>query len=323
MTGFLKKLMFRALARYKNQYGIAMIVFLIVPLSGVCIDIYVPSLPAISANFHTSKAMSQLTVTSYLLGLGLVQLFAGSIADSYGRLKPFRYAMMVFLAVTWIMPWSQCIEQLICLRLLQGAALALVVVPMRAVILDLFEGLELQKMMTYMTMSWSIGPIIAPAIGGYLQFYLGWQTVFISLGLYSLLIFILSQRLVVETSQQFHPFRIKDILRRYRSMISNPDYLVCIFTGGLIYSLITLFGISGSFFIQNKLHQTTVQFGHISLALGCAWFLGSFSNRFMLSLTLTKKAYIGFGSMALISMLMLLAHQQCPLSLYAVLIPMR
>ena len=102
------------------------------------------------------------------------------------------------------------------------------VVPMRSVISDLFEGAELQKMMTYMTMAWSLGPLIAPAIGGYLQYYLGWKANFYFLGIYSSITLFLAYIFLFETSLRQHPFKFLNIVKRYRAMLFHPEYVTCI-----------------------------------------------------------------------------------------------
>src|SRR3990167_334963 len=127
----------------QNKYFLATLALLVIPISGLGIDIYVPSLPAVSDYFGVEKALVQLSITTYMLGLSLLQLFAGGISDSFGRRKPFLVAMFIFVIASFCVPFSQDIYQLLFLRLMQGMTVALTVVPMRSVISDLFDGREL------------------------------------------------------------------------------------------------------------------------------------------------------------------------------------
>ena len=306
----------------KNKYCLATLVFLIVPLSGVSIDIYVPSLPAVSQYFHVSNNLSQFTITAYLLGLGIMQLFAGSFSDSFGRKKPFMMSMVVFILATFCIPSSQSIYQLVLLRLLQGASLAMAVVPIRSIFSDLFEGEELQKMMTYMTMAWSVGPIIAPAIGGYLQYYLGWKATFYVLGIYSSITILLAFIFLFETSVHRHPFQVMSIFKRYRDMILHRQYRYNILIGGLLFSMITLFSIVGSFLIQTVLQYTADQFGRMTLSMGLAWFLGSMVNRFAIQVAFVTKAKFCFWLMLATSLSMIVAEIVHPMAIYNLVIPM-
>ena len=305
----------------QNKYFLATLALLVIPISGLGIDIYVPSLPAVSDYFGVEKALVQLSITTYMLGLSLLKLFAGGISDSFGRRKPFLVAMFIFVIASFCVPFSQDIYQLLFLRLMQGMTVALTVVPMRSVISDLFDGRELYKMMNYMTMAWSIGPIIAPAIGGYLQFYFGWQASFYFLGFYSLIIFILVYFCLPETSQYRHAFHVGQIISRYQTVLFNSKYVVGLILNGMLYSLIIIFSVVGPFLIQTVLHYSAIQFGQISLLMGLAWFLGTMTNRFLIDIALDIKSKICFWLMLIISVMMLAIVLWMPMTIYNIVIP--
>lgn len=306
---------------YLNKYYLAVIVLFITPLSGLSIDIYIPSLPAVSHYFGVEKAMSQLSISAYMLGLGVMQLFAGAITDSFGRKRPFIIAMVIFIIATFLVSFSSNIYQLLFLRLIQGIAIATVVSPMRAVISDLFSGREFYKMANYMTMAWSIGPIIAPAIGGYLQHLFGWQSCFIFLGLYSGLGLLLIWLFLPETSPQQHPFHLYNISKRYREIIVHPLFLRGVLLNSMLYSMIILFAAVGPFLIQDVLHFSAIQFGYFSLLTGLAWFFGTFTNRFLIDVEFHIKAKYCLWSMLLISIITFMATFYFPLSIYIILVP--
>jgi MFS transporter, DHA1 family, multidrug resistance protein len=77
----------------KNLYAI--LVNIIIPLAGISTDIYLPSLPAISDHFKTNNAMTQLTVTFFILAFGFSQFIAGPVADAFGRKKLLLSAAVV------------------------------------------------------------------------------------------------------------------------------------------------------------------------------------------------------------------------------------
>ncbi len=304
-----------------NKNFLAAIVFFILPLSGLAIDIYVPSLPAVSHYFGADKASVQLTISAYMLGMGLSQLFAGGIADSFGRRKPFLIAMFLFIVATFAIPFVQTINQLLLLRLLQGILAAMVAVPMRAVIADLFAGPHYHKMASYMTMTWSIGPIIAPAIGGYLQHYFGWQANFYFLGIYCLISLIAIIFYLPETSPHQHPFHVIQILKRYKEMLFHKTFLMGLMTNGILYSIIILFSIVGPFLIQTVLHYSAVEFGRVALLTGLAWFMGTMINRFIINVPLKKKAQACFSIMLLVAIISLFLNFMLPMNIYLIVTP--
>ena len=304
-----------------NKNFLAFLALFIIPISGLSIDIYVPSLPAVSHFFEVDKSLAQLTITVYMIGLGIMQFFAGSISDSFGRRKPFLIAMLIYISATLFIPFVKNIEQLLFLRFVQGIVIAVIVVPMRSVISDLFEGPAYYKMANYMTMAWSIGPIIAPAIGGYLQHYFGWQANFYFLGVYSIISFILIALYLPDTSAYHHPFHLRKILARYKEILMNKEYLISLTINGILYSIIILFTIVGPFLIQNVLHYSAIEFGHIALLTGLAWFLGSMINRFFIHTPLQKKSKLCFWSMFVIAFISLWVEWMLPMNIYLIVIP--
>lgn len=304
-----------------NKYYLAAIVLLVTPLSGLSIDIYIPSLPEVSQYFGVENALSQLSISSYMLGLGLMQLFAGALADCFGRKRPFLIAMIIFLIATFSIPFSVNIYQMLLFRFIQGVSIAVVVGPMRAVIADLFSGREFVKMANYMTMVWSIGPIVAPAIGGYLQHIFGWQASFFFLGIYSTIGFILIWVFLPETSPVQHPFHLSSILKRYRVIILHPLFLMGTLLNGSLYTIIILFAAVGPFLIQNVLHFSALQFGYISLLTGLAWFLGTMTNRFLIDVPFPIKAKWCLWAMLSIALISLNIMIFFSMTIYIILLP--
>ncbi len=304
-----------------NKYFLAVLVIFIVPISGLTTDIFVPSLPAIKTFFATQQNITQLTITAYMLGLGIMQLFAGSISDSFGRKKPFAIAMTLFILCTLWIPLSHSIHEVIALRFAQGVLVAMIVVPMRAVMSDLFEGKKFNKMASYMVFGWSIGPVIAPFIGGYLQHYFGWQANFHFLLAYSALAFVLILLFMPETSTYRHEFKISPIIKNYKTIITNKAFLASLLTNGFLFAVIILFISIAPFLTKHLLHFSAIQYGHLALVTGIAWAAGTIINRFLINMSIELKNKICVSAMVLISILFLLSTLLLPLTVYSLLIP--
>lgn len=305
----------------KYRYFCVFLSLFILPLSGFAIDIYVPSLPAISLAFGVNASLAQLTVTAYMVGLGLMQFIAGPISDTYGRRNPYLFSMVFFILTTLAIPFSTSIYFLLLMRFLQGLMVALMVVPLRSVISDLFEGPEFMKMVNYMTLAWSIGPIIAPVIGGYFQHYLGWKSNFYFLSIYSSISLILNYLFLPDTSQYHFEFNIRDIFTRYVTILSNKTFFIGILMNGLIYSIIILFAIVAPFLIQSILHYSAIQFGHVVLITGFAWFLGGVIGRFSMHMCYNLKSKFAIASMLVITTAALILDLLLPLNLFLIVIP--
>lgn len=303
------------------RHWIAALALMIIPISGLSIDIYVPSLPAVSRYFQVDNALTQFTITAYMFGLGIMQLFAGSLSDTYGRRKPFLIANFIYILATLAIPFAYNIQQLIFLRFVQGVLVAVMIVPMRAVISDLYVGPEFHKMVSYMTITWAIGPIIAPAIGGYLQAYFGWKSNFYFLAAYALAAFALNLYGLHETSKYRHPLHFVTIVKRYTEILCNRHFLESLFLSCILLSLVILFTVVGPFLIQDVMHYTAIQYGHIALLTGFAWFLSSLLNRLFIDLSYERKIKINFLCLLVISTVSLIVSLLLPMSIYTVVVP--
>lgn len=298
----------------------AIIAMIAIPLSGLSIDIYVPSLPAVTRYFQVDQSWVQLTISIYMLGFGIAQLFAGSIVDSIGRKKPFIVAMLGFILTSFLIPLSGDIYQLLLLRFLQGFFVAFMSVPMRAVISDLFTGKEFYKMMNYMTLCWAIGPIIAPAIGGYLQHYFDWRAPFYFLAIYGVIAFILGVWLLPETLREKKPFYFQQILNDFRTIMTHSDYVGGVICLGILWSVVILFSIVGPFLIQDVLHYSAIEFGRMALLMGLAWFLGNITSRMMINVGFEHKVRFCLWGMLANTLVMLALAIWRPINLPDLLI---
>jgi len=292
-----------------------------IPLSGMSIDIMAPSLPAISHYFDASKTLTQLTITVFLLGFGVAQLFVGSVVDSVGRKKPLILALSVFILATLLMPRSSNIHQLLLLRFIQGVAVASVNVPMRAILADLFRGRAFMKMVNYMSIAWTMGPILAPAIGGHLQEHFSWHMPCYFLAIYASTTLGLMLVLLPETGTHQHPLKIKRILINYQTMLRYPPYLSGIIMLGAVYSITILFSIVAPFLIQTMLHYSPSQFGTMALLIGLAAFLGNVINRFLINVDANKKVSICLWLSFMVVSGMLFLSLYYPMNIVGILIP--
>jgi DHA1 family bicyclomycin/chloramphenicol resistance-like MFS transporter len=257
------------------------ILLLMVPLSGATIDIYVPSLPAITNHFGGPVQLVQWTIPSYLIGYSLAQLFCGAFSDAWGRRALLIIGLGLYTGSSLLAASSPSVTVLILVRFLQGLGVAAPGVLARAIASDSFESERLPAITNYITLAWALGPILAPLIGGYLQHVFGWKAVFYFLTGYGCLVLILVSFLLPETNTRRHPLRVDTLLDHYKSVLESPVFLGCALVLAIIYSHLILFNVVGPFLVQVVLNESPLVFGRVALGLGLAWFLGSLANRFL------------------------------------------
>lgn len=254
---------------------------MMVPLSGASIDIYVPSLPAITNHFGVSVQLVQWTIPSYLLGYSLAQLFCGALSDAWGRRGLLLAALALYTAASLLASFSSTVWTLIILRFVQGLGVAGPGVLARAIASDTVEADRLPTVTNYITLAWALGPILAPMIGGYLQHIFGWRAVFYFLTIYGCLALLLVYFLLPETNPHRHQLKVRTLLDYYKTVLASQIFLGCTSVLSIIYAYLVLFNVVGPFLIQVVLHQSAIVFGRIALCLGIAWFLGTLANRFL------------------------------------------
>ena len=308
----------------KSTTLITFLVLFAIPSSQIAIDIYLPSLPSMTANLHASDTALQLTFTFYLIGLGISQVFYGFLTDKLGRRPILQFGLLVFVIGSIVCIFSKNVLVLNMARLLQGLGGGSVFVVTNAIWSDVFSGEQLVKRVTYGSLTWSLVPILAPALGGVIQQYIGWQANFYVMAIYGLIALILIAMALPETLIKDHKqsLSIRNLFISYLNIILHLRFLC--FIGCVIFSwsAVIVFSIVGPFVFQNLLHVSASLYGILVLTVGVAYTIGTFLNGFFLKyykmLTLLMVGIV----LMLISGLMLLAFTLLGwFNIMAILIP--
>lgn len=138
-------------------------------------DLYLPAFPEMVTDLHTSPTNVQLTLTTFLIGLALGQLFFGPLSDRYGRVRPLLIGAVICVAASAVATLAPTIEVLIAARLAQGLTGAAGMVIGRAIISDLATGRAAARAFSLMMIVGGVAPIAAPLAGGFLVGPLGWR----------------------------------------------------------------------------------------------------------------------------------------------------
>ena len=285
----------------KNKFIATILAFAMIPMSGLATDIYLPSMPSMAKDLHLPESSIQLTLSLFLISYGLTQFVAGSIVDSFGRYKITLISLVLFVISYMITASTENIWVVYAMRILQGILSGFAVVAKRAFFVDVYQGEERKHYLSIMTIVWSVGPIIAPFIGGYLQKIFGWQSNFYVLAGYSLLLLIFEFLFSGETLKVRKNLSINLLVKEYDTMFKAKDFFYGMLICGLSYSMIMFFNLCGSFIIEHKMGYSEVVAGYVSLILGFAWMLGGFFGKALINRAfLPKLRAANFLQLALI-----------------------
>ncbi|MFB6454469.1 MFS transporter [Chitinophaga sp. Hz27] len=277
----------------EKNIGIAtLLAFAMIPMSGFATDIYIPSLPGMTAALGISSSQAQLTLSLFLISYGISQLFVGGLLDSYGRYKISLISMLIFCCSCIIIGSTHNIYVIYAMRVIHGITIASMVVAKRAFFVDLFSGEKLKHYLSLFTIIWSTGPIVAPFIGGYLEVNFGWESNFYFLGGIAAVLFVLEIIFSGETLLHATPFHLGKIVKIYSDMLKTGSFVLGIIMLGLGYSMVMTYNMSGPFIIEHHYSLSPVVTGYCSLLLGFAWMVGGFIGKGTINKPFARKMNI-------------------------------
>ncbi|MHB1657046.1 MAG: multidrug effflux MFS transporter [Burkholderiales bacterium] len=242
------------------------------------IDTYMPSFPAIQASLHASPLQLQQTLSVYLFCFAAMMLFHGSLSDSYGRRPIILVSLIAFILTSIACVFAADIRVLMLFRGLQGLSAGAGMIVGRAMVRDLYSGPEAQRLMSHITMMFGLSPAVAPIIGGYLQIWFGWQSIFIFMALLGLLLLILSYYYLQETHalDKRQLFSFKPLINNYHQVASHPHFLLLAVTIALNFAGFFLYIASAPVFVLNILHLHENQFAWLFIPAISGVIVGAF-----------------------------------------------
>lgn len=257
-----------------------MTTLLIFPLPQLAIDLYLPSLPAMAESLHASNFLLQLSLTVYILTLGISQLFYGPCSDRFGRRPILLIGTIIFLIGSIACIFATSIMQVLIFRAIQGFGMGCGFTVASSIIGDSFQGPQLARMTTFSSMIYSLSPILAPVLGGYLQYYIGWRANFSFIAIFSILVLLAILFFIPETNKNLDlsALKIKKLTLNYARIICNRRFIANVATLTLTFGIMITFNVVGPFLLQNVLNVSSVTYGQLLLLVGVSYLVGTTLN---------------------------------------------
>jgi DHA1 family bicyclomycin/chloramphenicol resistance-like MFS transporter len=279
-----------------GTFALTMLLAALTALGPLSIDMYLPSLPDIAHVLAAPQARVQLTVSNYLIGFAVGQVFYGPLSDRYGRRPVLLAALAVYVTGTGICAVTQSIDPLIAARFLQGIGGSGSIVLARAIVRDLYSGVRAARELSLMGSISAFAPIVAPMIGGVFQSAFGWRASFIVMGLAAVVAILMAGRLLPETLRQrvAGPFSLSFLIKSYGSLLRHRAFLA--YLGIITVSYAGLFAwISGAAVVLQGVYGfSPVTFG-FTFALGAAGYMAGAASAARLVLRLGLDRTMGLG----------------------------
>ena len=251
-------------------------------------DMYLPSLPDIAWQLDASTPQVQFTISAYLIGFAIGQIFYGPVSDRHGRKPVLLAAIALYCVASLVCALSTSIEMLIVARGFQALGGSGGIVLTRAIVRDIYSGARAGRELSLIASVMALAPVLAPIVGGVLQTGFGWRAVFLTLVAAGLAGVIVVWMLLPETlkARAAEPVSMTSMFRSYRVVARNSSYLA--YLGVTSASFAGLFAwISGAAFVLQGLYGLT------PFDFGVAFALGSLG--YMTGAALAARIVVRFG----------------------------
>jgi DHA1 family bicyclomycin/chloramphenicol resistance-like MFS transporter len=207
----------------------------------LAMDIYLASMPTMAGALTATTSEVQLTLSVYMYGWGIAQLFAGPLSDRYGRRPVLLASLFVFVGASLFCALSRDVYMLIGGRLVQAVSIASIGVVPRAAVRDLYTGDKAAHILSLMGVVLGIAPVVAPIIGSNLHVWLGWQSNFVAVAIYGAVLWLCVYVALPETlaRRDVRATVPRVVVANYRQLLASRAYVG--------YLLVAAFGYSGLF----------------------------------------------------------------------------
>lgn len=280
-----------------HHNGVRLLCILLMVLSWISVNIYLPALPKLIAVFHSNEANLKLSLTLFFTSFAISQLLWGPISEKYGRKKPLMIGMALTSLGVLMAMFSNSVTTFNSGRFIEAVGLGCAPVLGRAILSDLLEKTLLSITWAYATITANIMPALAPIIGGHLLFWFGWRAIFLFLLLYSAALYWVTYKHLPETHQDIQPnLQFKNVLSQYASACTHRIFMGYLLPYFLLSGAMIGYYASMPFIFISKLHVAPQIYGYYSVITVLTYIAGALLNRF-LSLRYTLPFMVLLGTM--------------------------
>ena len=276
---------------------LALLLAALAMLGPFSVDTYLPAFPAIEASLHVSAIEVQQTLTAYMLAFSFMMLWHGAISDALGRRNIILVALFVFALASLGCAASHTIHYLWIFRVVQGLSAGAGMVVGRAIIRDLHEGPAAQRLLSLVTMIFSIAPALAPILGGWVVTLFDWRAIFLLLFVYTAALIWFCFRFLPESlpKEKRQEFSVPLLVESYKAVFFSPSFHLQSGTVAFNFAGLFLYVAAAPVFLTRHLGLSAHQFGWQFVPMVGGIFFGALAaNRLAGRVPLFKQVNIGY-----------------------------
>jgi MFS transporter, DHA1 family, multidrug resistance protein len=262
---------------------VALIGAVLAVIGPVSMMLFTPAMPELVRVFGTSESVIKLALASYFAGFAAAQLVCGPLSDGFGR-KPIVMAFMtIYLLATALALMAPNAEVLIAARFLQGVGAAVGLAIARALVRDLYTTEKAVGVMNLIIMMLSVGPLLAPALGGFTMEFAGWQAIFwMMAGLGVAIVLVVHFAMVETVPRDLSRIRPRALASSYATLLKNRYFvlssMIVACSLGAIYTLATLL----PFILMDSIGLSPMAFGFAMIFQSLSFLTGNVALRMLM-----------------------------------------
>ena len=276
-------------------------------------DLYLPTLPAVGAEFGAPDSVVQLTLSGFFVGMAMGQLMVGPISDVIGRRRLLIAGAIVALVASAIAALSPSIAIFVAARFLQGLGGGACVVLARAMVPDLLSGREAAKTYSLLMAILAIAPAVAPIVGGLLAEPIGWRGIYwVLTGLHAVQLLVVL-KIVPETGGQSPGGQgatgqrfLARVLSNYATVLKSPSFWGFLTAMAFAFASMFCYIAASSFVFQQEFGLSPRGYAAVFALNAVGMCVGSFVNSRCIDKFGTKKVMLSGLCLALLGNVLLL-----------------
>ncbi|MES2181525.1 MAG: multidrug effflux MFS transporter [Pseudomonadota bacterium] len=219
-----------------GSYSILLILSTLMAFASISTDLYLPAMPAIAADLHADVGRIEFTISAYLIGFSLGQLFWGPMSDQYGRRMPIIAGIVLFILGSAGCAMANSVHEIIFFRIIQALGACANVVLSRAIVRDLYVGNDAAKMLSALMTVMAVAPLIGPSLGGAILQFGNWRNIFEVLVIIGALTLFAMKGFPETLKPELRKYQsVKEILVTYGSLLKNKVFMRYAAVSGVFY----------------------------------------------------------------------------------------
>jgi Bcr/CflA subfamily drug resistance transporter len=259
----------------REKFKTAVILCFLITVTLSSLDIYLPSIKSVANYFLTSKNYIQLSISLYLLGFAISQIFYGVLSDYCGRKKILLVGLLIGLIGNALCIFSETLTLFIIFRFITGMGDSVVWVLQRSMSRDIYTNKKLIVFTSFIAFTWALTLSISPMLGGYIDFFLGWKFNFIFITLYHVIAIIVTLIYLSETVmvQQFPFRRIPYLIFEHFKIFKNIKFVFYILITSISFAGFMGYNALSPFIFMSNFKLTPISYGNLGIYISIIYLI--------------------------------------------------